>query len=93
MIGVAILAAPTSFTATFNEGGDLAVHTWSHPHMTTLSNEAILAQLGWTMQIISDSSGGRVPRYWRPPYGDADNRVRAIAEGIFGLTAILWNYE
>lgn len=48
--------------------------------MTTLSNEMVLAELGWTMKIIHDSTGGRVPRFWRPPYGDSDSRVRAIAK-------------
>ena len=32
--------------------------------MTTMSNEAIVAELGWTMQIIFDQNGGRVPKYW-----------------------------
>lgn len=30
---------------------------------------------------------------WRPPYGDTDVRVHAIAKEIFGLSAILWNQE
>jgi peptidoglycan/xylan/chitin deacetylase (PgdA/CDA1 family) len=60
-------------------GDDIAVHTWSHRYMTTLSNEEALAELAWTMQVIHDMTGGRVPRFWRPPYGDSDNRVRAIA--------------
>lgn len=61
--------------------------------MTTLNNTQVVAELGWTMQIIHDSTGGRVPRYWRPPYGDSDNRVRAIAKEVFGLTQIMWNKE
>ena len=61
--------------------------------MTTLNNSQVVAELGWTMQIIHDLTGGRVPRYWRPPYGDSDNRVRAIAKTVFGLTQIDWNNE
>lgn len=45
------------------------------------------------MQIIHDSTGGRVPRYWRPPFGDTDNRVRAIAKEVFGLTTVIWNQD
>ncbi|KDN48117.1 hypothetical protein RSAG8_03133, partial [Rhizoctonia solani AG-8 WAC10335] len=74
----------------FGNGDDLAVHTWSHPYMTTLSNEVVMAELAWTMQAISDLTGGRVPRFWRPPYGDSDNRVRAIAK-LLGLTTVIWN--
>ena len=34
-----------------------------------------------------------MPAFWRPPYGDSDNRVRAIAKEIFGLTTVIWNYD
>ena len=61
--------------------------------MSTLTNEQLVADLGWCMQIIHDSTGGRVPAFWRPPYGDSDNRVRAIAKEIFGLTTVIWNYD
>jgi chitin deacetylase len=61
--------------------------------MTTLSNMDIIAQFGWTMELIHNSTGGRVPKFWRPPYGDTDVRVSAIAHEVFGMTAILWNQE
>ena len=61
--------------------------------MSSLTNEQLIADLGWCMQIIHDSTGGRVPAFWRPPYGDSDNRVRAIAKEIFGLTTVIWNYD
>ncbi|KAG8689429.1 hypothetical protein FRC09_012427 [Ceratobasidium sp. 395] len=91
-IGQNILENPTVFLDAFNvSGDDIAVHTWTHPYMTTLANEIVVAELGWTMQIIHDSTGGRLPRFWRPPYGDSDNRVRAIAKEVFGLTTVIWN--
>ncbi|CAA7259763.1 unnamed protein product [Cyclocybe aegerita] len=61
--------------------------------MTTLSNLDILGQLGWTMQLIHNSTGGRVPKFWRPPYGDSDRRVSAIAKEVFGLTTVIWNQD
>jgi len=69
------------------------VHTWTHPYMTGLSNDDVVAQLGWTLQVIYNSTGGRLARYWRPPYGDTDARVSAIAKEVFGLTAIVWNHD
>lgn len=45
------------------------------------------------MEIIHNSTGGRVPKFWRPPFGDSDNRVRAIASEVFGLTTLMWNQE
>ncbi|WVQ83206.1 hypothetical protein IAT38_005345 [Cryptococcus sp. DSM 104549] len=91
MIGGNVVTSPNMVKTLFEGGGHLAVHTWSHPYMTTMSNEGVVAELGWTMQAISDLTGGRIPKFWRPPYGDADNRVRAIAKGVFGLETVLWN--
>lgn len=93
MIGANILYYPDIFLKAYQSGDDIAVHTWSHPHMTLLSNEDVVAQLGWSMQLIYTSTGGRVPRFWRPPYGDSDNRVHAIAKAVFGLDCILWNQD
>lgn len=61
------------------------------------------------MLLIHNSTGGRVPRYWRPPYGDSDMRVRSIAKEVsfkkfdglpilielqvFGLDTVVWNQE
>ncbi|KAJ7923398.1 chitin deacetylase [Mycena leptocephala] len=93
MIGSNIRDNPDAFLKEFNMGNDIAVHTWTHPHMTTQSNEEVVAELGWTMQIIHNSTGGRVPKFWRPPYGDSDVRVTAIAKEVFGLTTIIWNQD
>ncbi|RXW25255.1 hypothetical protein EST38_g625 [Candolleomyces aberdarensis] len=93
MIGINILNYPALFLQAFDAGGDIAVHTYNHLYMTTLSNLDIVAQLGWTMQIIHESTGGRIPRYWRPPYGDSDNRVRAIAKEVFGMETVIWNQD
>ncbi|KAA1466513.1 glycoside hydrolase/deacetylase [Dentipellis sp. KUC8613] len=93
-IGLNILQNPKEFQTAFSVNqGDIAVHTYTHPHMTTLSNEDVVAQLAWTMEIIHNSTGGRVPRFWRPPYGDTDKRVSAIAKEVLGLTTVVWNQD
>ncbi|KAF7295929.1 Carbohydrate esterase family 4 protein [Mycena chlorophos] len=92
-IGSNILEQPSQFTRAFTRGDDLAVHTWTHPMMTTKSNEDVVGEIGWTMELIHNSTGGRVPRFWRPPYGDTDTRVSAIAKEVFGLTTIVWNQD
>ncbi|KDQ15392.1 carbohydrate esterase family 4 protein [Botryobasidium botryosum FD-172 SS1] len=72
---------------------EIGVHTWSHQYTTSLSNEVIVGELGYTMQIIAECTGGRLPKWWRPPYGDSDNRVRAIAYHVFGGTCAIWNHD
>ena len=34
------------------------------------------------MQLVANSTGGRLPKFWRPPYGDTDVRVSAIAREV-----------
>lgn len=43
------------------------------------------------MQMIK-LAVGVTPTCWRPPYGDVDDRIRAIAKGL-GLRAVLWQYD
>ena len=56
--------------------------------MTTLTTEEAIAELGWTKKIIKDVLGV-TPNYWRPPYGDIDDRIRAISQAM-DLTPIMW---
>ncbi|KAJ1340904.1 hypothetical protein BSLG_004380 [Batrachochytrium salamandrivorans] len=71
-------------------GHDIGTHTWSHPYLTMLTNEQIVAEFMWTVTVIKDAVG-IVPKYYRPPYGDIDDRVRAIASTM-GLTAVGWSF-
>ena len=66
----------------------LGVHTWSHPALTTLTNEQIVAELGWCRKAIKEVTGV-TPILFRPPYGDIDDRVRAIAKAM-NLVPALW---
>jgi len=45
MIGVNILQNPKEFQQAFDAGHDIAVHTYTHPYMTTLSNLDVVAQV------------------------------------------------
>jgi peptidoglycan/xylan/chitin deacetylase (PgdA/CDA1 family) len=45
MIGSNIRDNPDAFIQEFNLGNDIAVHTWTHPHMTTQSNEQVVAEV------------------------------------------------
>ncbi|PKI83997.1 hypothetical protein MVES1_002426 [Malassezia vespertilionis] len=88
-IGGNILSTPLQAQRGFAEGHDICVHTWSHRYMTTLTDTQVFAELYYTMRIIKDTMGV-TPRCWRPPYGDVDDRVRAIATAL-GLRTMLWS--
>lgn len=89
LIGTNVVAWPDAFDELARGDQQMAVHTWSHNLQTALTNEQVLGELAWTMQAIYDRSG-KIPNLWRPPQGDVDNRVRAIAEEVLGLQCALW---
>ncbi|RUP43737.1 hypothetical protein BC936DRAFT_136801 [Jimgerdemannia flammicorona] len=74
-----------------NSGHQIAIHTWSHHVLTSLTNEQIIVELKWTETIIKEVCGV-TPKYFRPPQGDYDDRVRSIASQL-GYTAILWDLD
>ncbi|KAJ3512592.1 hypothetical protein NLJ89_g3430 [Agrocybe chaxingu] len=58
------------------------VNSWSHNYMTALQSEDAFAELYYSA----------TPTCWRPPFGDVDDRIRAIANGL-GLRTVLWQYD
>ncbi|KAI8087013.1 uncharacterized protein B0P05DRAFT_533359 [Gilbertella persicaria] len=90
-IGSNIISFPGAVLPALQSGHTLCAHTWSHPHMTSLSNEEVVAELYWTMRAIKEAAGVTT-RCWRPSYGDVDDRVRAIAHQL-GLHTIVWDSD
>ncbi|KAF9345407.1 chitin deacetylase [Mortierella sp. AD094] len=73
------------------DGHHIASHTWSHHPLTTLTNEQIVAELKWTEKAVFDITGLRM-KYMRPPYGDIDNRVRAVVKKL-GYIVVDWTSD
>ncbi|BGP22101.1 hypothetical protein JCM10295v2_000979 [Rhodotorula toruloides] len=92
-IGTNIVNNPDVFRQALASNAHIGIHMESSLRMTTLNDTQILGELGWTAQAIHDFSGGLVPKFWRPPYGDVDDRVRAIAREVFNLTLVGWNRD
>ncbi|QRW02433.1 chitin deacetylase [Ceratobasidium sp. AG-Ba] len=88
VVGSRAISRPEILQAEYMGGHQLSVHTWSHPTLTTLTNEQIIAELGWTREAIKVITGVS-PNTMRPPYGDIDDRVRAIAMAL-KMTPIIW---
>ncbi|KAJ7108882.1 hypothetical protein C8R43DRAFT_1043830 [Mycena crocata] len=88
VVGSRVIEYPATLINEYMAGHEISVHTWSHPHLTSLSNAQIVAELGWTRHAIQ-SVLGVTPTTMRPPYGDIDDRVRMIALAM-GLVPILW---
>lgn len=90
-IGSSLKRYSASGKKIYDQGHELVMHTWSHPALTTLTNDQIVAELYWSAKIIYDITG-KVPRYFRPPFGDIDERVNAILKAM-DIVPIIWNRD
>jgi peptidoglycan/xylan/chitin deacetylase (PgdA/CDA1 family) len=68
---------------------EIANHAFWHPHLLEKDDGRILRELKRTQAIIKKLSG-KTPRYFRPPYGEVDERVAHIAKAA-GLTTIQYD--
>ncbi|GAA5885827.1 hypothetical protein JCM5296_000156 [Sporobolomyces johnsonii] len=90
-IGSNVLDWPLEAQRGLADGHEICAHTWSHPYMTSLTNEQAFAELYFSKKAIKDVLGITV-RCWRPPYGDVDDRIRYIAKAL-DMQTIIWNED
>ncbi|KIM66438.1 carbohydrate esterase family 4 protein [Scleroderma citrinum Foug A] len=93
-IGSNVMSVPLEAQRALADGHEICVHTWSHRYMTALTNEEAFAEFYYSknsMEMIK-LVVGVTPTCWRPPYGDVDDRIRAIAHAL-GLRDIVWQYD
>ncbi|XRQ14047.1 polysaccharide deacetylase family protein [Actinomadura welshii] len=82
---------PSLVTAQKNAGMWIANHSWSHPHLTGLPQSQIRSELQRTQRTLQQITG-TAPTLFRPPYGETDAAVRAVARRL-GLTEVLWDVD
>ncbi|KAG1788231.1 carbohydrate esterase family 4 protein [Suillus plorans] len=88
VIGSRIVERPQVLVEEYMSGHEIAVHTWSHRPLTMLTTAQVVAELGWARKAIKDVIGV-TPTLMRPPYGDIDDRVRAISLAM-GMVPVIW---
>ncbi|MFF6782245.1 polysaccharide deacetylase family protein [Streptomyces sp. NPDC012510] len=84
-------ANPSLVRAQVAAGMWVANHSYTHPHMTRLTQAQIDSEISRTQQAVAGSGGG-TPKLFRPPYGETNATVRSVATR-YGLTEILWNVD
>ncbi len=60
---------------------ELANHTFLHPHLKSVSDERIRQELALTQAVLYTLTG-RVATFFRPPYGEYDERCVRIAASL-----------
>src|SRR4051794_910680 len=68
VLGECVEQNPQILQRAAKEGHEIANHSWSHPQLNRLSDEAARSQLKRTDDLIRSLIGVR-PTHFRPPYG------------------------
>ncbi|MEU0739147.1 polysaccharide deacetylase family protein [Streptomyces sp. NPDC006134] len=84
-------ANPALVRAQVDAGMWVANHSYTHPHLTQLSQSQIDSEISRTQQAIANAGGG-TPKLFRPPYGETNATVKSVA-AKYGLTEIIWDVD
>lgn len=84
-------ANPALVKAQVDAGMWVANHSYTHPHMTQLSQAQMESEISRTQQAIATAGGG-TPKLFRPPYGETNATLKAV-EAAHGLREVLWDVD
>lgn len=90
-LGMNVVRYPEVYQSSMRKGHLMATHTWSHKFLPSLTNEQLIAQFEWSVWA-QNATGHHLPKWYRPPYGGIDDRVRSIAR-FFGMQAVVWDKD
>lgn len=91
MTGYFVRELSESAEKIISRGHEIGNHSNTHPHMTTLSEYDQMRQIqkvGEDMYKLY----GITPRLFRPPFGDTDKNVAALARGE-GQEVVMWTID
>jgi peptidoglycan/xylan/chitin deacetylase (PgdA/CDA1 family) len=90
-VGQKVQQNPGAAQSQVSAGMWVANHSWTHAHLTQLSQSQMQSELSQTQNAIR-SATGVTPRLFRPPYGETNGTLRSVASSL-GLTEVLWDVD
>ena len=72
------------------EGHEIGNHTWDHPNLAQLPEDAVRAELNRTRDALT-AVLGQPPRLMRPPYGSLTPAQETWIHADLSYTIILWD--
>lgn len=73
-------------------GHELGNHTYSHPHLTELTDAEIRSELTRTEEA-AETLGRPLTPFFRPPYGEFDRRVSEVARAQGYRYLVMWTVD
>jgi endo-1,4-beta-xylanase len=90
-IGQRAQSNPALVRAQLDAGLWIGNHTFTHPHLPTLTPAQVQSQLQQTQNVVQQTTGA-APRLFRPPYGETNDTIRSVAQQL-GLIEVLWDID
>ena len=92
VVGENAKAYPDIIKRELAEGHEIGDHSWDHPNLAKMSDEAVKSQLGRTKDAIMAATDKPVT-LMRPPYGSFTKDQRRWFHDDLGFTTILWDVD
>lgn len=97
LVGSAVKGTPTvneEILKGMREGlFEVGDHTWSHPVLTKLSQAAMAREIGGGTDAFREVTGARTVPLFRPPYGNTNSLVAAVAGDKGFRHLVLWDVD
>jgi len=91
VLGQYILKTPETAKAIVQAGHEIASHSWYHHNLPKKEDDFITRDFQKTTDIFQ-STLGKAPVLFRPPYGSIDERVTAAATAQ-GMLTVFWSLD
>ncbi len=92
VVGENAAAYPEILKRAAREGHEIANHTWSHPNLGKMGDDAVRRELQKTDDAIKTAIGTR-PTLMRPPYGSITARQKSWISDSFSYKIIIWDVD
>lgn len=91
MVAKQVKKFPKTAAEVKRAGHSIGSHTINHPRLKKCSLSKLQEEIGGSVKIIKAYTGVK-PRYFRPTYGQYDQRIMRMAEK-YGMQTILWDAD
>lgn len=92
LTGIFVEKNPALVRRMISENHEVFSHTYDHPHLPELTDAEIRVELDKMADTLMSVASTSPKPYFRPPYGDADERVRRIAY-LDGYQSVYWTVD
>jgi len=92
VVGQNAMDHPEILQRAVREGHEIGNHSWTHPNLGKMSDEAVRRELQKTDDAIVNAIG-KHPTLMRPPYGSITARQKRWIHDDFGYRIIIWDVD